>query len=246
MTQHRTGTREEWLAARKALLAREKQLTRRSDELARERQALPWVRIDEPYVFDTNAGPRTLRDLFDGRTQLLVYHFMLGPLTPQGCPGCSFHADHFDGALVHLEHHDVTFVCASRAPLETLNAYKRRMGWKFPWVSSGKTDFNFDFGFYSEEGRRTGKGYNFDTPKRAGHDFHHGEEMMLFSAFALEDGVVYHTYSCFDRGTEAFNPTWQLLDRAPKGRDEQHHPKWPRKHDEYDAPGAETWSGAER
>ena len=246
MSAHKTGTREQWLAARKALLEHEKELTRRSDALARERLELPWVRVDERYTFDTDAGPKTLRELFGGRSQLLVYHFMLGPLTPEGCPGCSFHADHFDGALVHLEHHDVTFLCASRAPLATLQAYKRRMGWKFPWVSSGGSDFNFDFGFYSEEGRRSGKGYNFDTPKRADLDFYQGDEMMAFSGFALEDGVVYHTYSCFDRGTEAFNPTWQLLDRAPKGREEKNHPNWPRKHDEYEQRGAETWDGGQR
>jgi predicted dithiol-disulfide oxidoreductase (DUF899 family) len=242
MTAHKTGTREEWLAARTALLAREKELTRQGDALARERRELPWVRVDKHYTFDTDAGPRSLRQLFDGNSQLLVYHFMLGPLTPNGCPGCSFHADHFDGALVHLDRHDVTFVCASRAPLATLQAYKRRMGWQFPWVSSGATDFNFDFGFYTEEGRRTGRGYNFGTPKRAGLDLRKDEELMAFSCFALEDGVVYHTYSCFDRGTEAFNPTWQLLDRAPKGRDEKSHPNWPRKHDEYGVRGAETWS----
>jgi predicted dithiol-disulfide oxidoreductase (DUF899 family) len=243
MTAHKIGTREEWLAARKALLAREKALTRDGDALARERRELPWVRVEKTYRFDTTHGVKTLRELFDGRSQLLVYHFMLGPLTPKGCPGCSFHADHFDGALAHLEHHDVTFVCASRAPLATLNAYKARMGWKFPWVSSGESgDFNFDFAFYGEEGRRTLRGYNFDTPKRANLDFRTGEEVMAFSCFALEDGVVYHTYSCFDRGTEAFNPTWQLLDRAPKGREEANHPRWPRKHDEYDVQGAETWS----
>jgi predicted dithiol-disulfide oxidoreductase (DUF899 family) len=237
---HKIGSREEWLVARKALLAREKELTRRSDELARERRELPWVRVEKPYVFETDAGPKTLRELFDGRSQLLVYHFMHGPLTPEGCPGCTFHANTFDGAVVHLEHHDVTFLCASRSPLATLNAYKKRMGWKFPWVSSGDSGFNFDFGLYSEEQRRTGRGYNFGTPKRAGLDFLSGEELMAFSAFALEDSVVYHTYSCFDRGTEVLNPVWQFLDRAPKGRDEKNHPDWPHKHDEYGVPGAEV------
>jgi predicted dithiol-disulfide oxidoreductase (DUF899 family) len=236
---HKVGTRAEWLEARKQLLAREKELTRRSDALARERRELPWVRVEKPYVFESNDGPRALHELFAGRSQLLVYHFMLGPLTPNGCPGCSFHADSFDGACVHLAHHDVTFVCASRAPLATLNAYKQRMGWKFPWVSSGDTGFNFDFGFYEESQRRSGRGYNFGTPRRGELDLRNGEELMAFSAFALEDGVVYHTYSCFDRGTDVLNPVWQLLDRAPHGRDDAQHSGWPRRHDEYDRVGAE-------
>jgi predicted dithiol-disulfide oxidoreductase (DUF899 family) len=235
MTQHRIGTREEWLMARKELLAQEKELTRRSDELARQRRALPWVPVDKGYRFETNDGLKTLQELFDGRSQLLVYHFMLGPNTPEGCPGCSFAADHFDGALIHLAHHDVTFVCASRAPLERLNAYKRRMGWRFPWVSSSGTDFNLDFGLFEEHQRRTGTGYNFGSARRAGLDLGNGEELMALSAFALEQGAVYHTYSCFDRGTDVLIGTWQLLDRTPKGRDEGAKPSgWPRRHDEYE------------
>jgi predicted dithiol-disulfide oxidoreductase (DUF899 family) len=231
------GTREEWLAARTALLEREKELTRRSDELARERQALPWVRIDEDYAFETDEGKKTLAELFDGRSQLLVYHFMFGPTVegwPEaGCPGCSFTADSLDDAVVHLPDHDVTFVAVSRAPLERLNAYKRRMGWSFPWVSYGETDFNLDFGVFTEEGRRTGKGFNFGTPKHAEEIDLREEELHGLSAFALEDGVVYHTYSTYDRGTDALNATWQLLDRTPKGRGEDPE-GWPRRRYEYD------------
>jgi predicted dithiol-disulfide oxidoreductase (DUF899 family) len=231
--QHKIGTREEWLAARKELLQREKQLTRESDELARQRQQLPWVPVEEEYLFETNEGTKTLAELFDGRSQLIVYHFMHGPNTPEGCPGCTFAADHFDGAVVHLNHRDVTFLCASRSPLETLNAYKRRMGWSFPWVSSGGTDFNRDFGAFTEEERRTGTGFNFGTPRRADIDIKDDEELMALSAFVLDDGVVYHTYTCYDRGTDVLNPTWQLLDRAPKGRGDDFE-DWPRKRDEYE------------
>jgi len=232
MPEHKTGTREEWLEERKRLLEQEKELTRRSDELARQRQDLPWVRVDKEYVFDTNDGPKTLAELFDGRSQLIVYHFMHGPHTPEGCPGCTFFADHLDGALVHLNHRDVTFLCASRSPLEALNAYKQRMGWDFPWVSSEGTDFNLDFSLFTEEERRTGDGFNFGTPKRAGLNFD-DMELMALSAFVLEDGVVYHTYSTYDRGTDVLNLTWQMLDRAPKGRGEDFS-DWPRKRDEYD------------
>ena len=230
------GTRDEWLAARTALLEQEKELTRRSDELARRRRELPWVRVDKEYTFETEEGPKTLAELFDGRSQLLVYHFMFGPTVegwPEvGCPGCSFTADSLDGAVEHLPHHDVTFVAVSRAPLEQLQAYKRRMGWSFPWVSYGDSDFNLDFAVFTEEGRRTGTGFNFGTPKHAEIDLR-TEELHGLSAFALEDGVVYHTYSTYDRGTDALNATWQLLDRAPRGREDDQHPDWPRRHDEY-------------
>lgn len=224
----RTGTREEWLQARKALLEREKELTRQSDALAQERLALPWVPVENEYVFATNAGPRTLAELFDGCSQLIVYHFMHGPLTPDGCPGCTFHANQFDGAVVHLANHDVTFLCASRSPLETLNAYKQRMGWEFEWVSSGETSFNLDFGLFD------GEGFNFGTPSGADVDIVGSDEMMGLSCFALADGVVHHTYSCYDRGTDVLNLTWQLLDRAPKGRDGGDVVDgWPRRHPEY-------------
>jgi predicted dithiol-disulfide oxidoreductase (DUF899 family) len=231
------GTREEWLAARVELLDEEKELTRRRDALARKRRELPWVRVEKDYTFESNDGTKSLAELFDGRSQLLVYHFMFGPSVdgwPEaGCPGCSYTADSLDGAVVHLPPHDVTFVAVSRAPLERLDAYKHRMGWSFPWVSYGESDFNLDFAVFTEEGRRTGKGFNFGTPKHADEIDLRETELHGLSAFALEDGVAYHTYSTYDRGTDALNATWQLLDRAPKGRDDENHPDWPRLHDEY-------------
>jgi predicted dithiol-disulfide oxidoreductase (DUF899 family) len=233
---HRVGTREEWLAARVALLEEEKELTRRSDELARRRRELPWVRVEKEYTFATDEGAKTLAELFDSRSQLLVYHFMFGPSVEgwpdAGCPGCSYTADSLDGAVEHLPHRGVTFLAVSRAPLERLNAYKRRMEWRFPWVSYGDSDFNLDFAVFTEEGRRTGKGFNFGTAKHA--DINLREtELHGLSAFALEDGVVYHTYSTYDRGTDALNATWQLLDRTPEGRADESHPDWPRRRDEY-------------
>ena len=236
MTEHKVGTRAEWLAARKQLLEREKDLTRRTDELARQRRELPWVRIDKEYSFETNEGTKVLPELFAGRSQLLVYHFMFGPTVQgwpdAGCPGCSYTADSLDGAVVHLPPHDVTFLAVSRAPLDRLNAYKRRMDWDFPWVSYGDSSFNLDFAAFTEEERRTGKGFNFGTPKHADIDLRE-TELHGLSAFALEGGAVYHTYSAYDRGTDVLNATWQLLDRAPKGRDDEAHPDWPRLHDEY-------------
>jgi predicted dithiol-disulfide oxidoreductase (DUF899 family) len=232
VTEHRVGTREEWLAARTKLLEREKELTRRSDELARERRELPWVPVEEPYSFETEEGTKTLAELFDGRSQLLVFHLMFGPEDAEACPGCSFMADHVDGAVVHLNHRDVTFVAVSRAPLEKLSAYKRRMGWSLPWVSAFGTDFNIDFAVFTEEERRTGTGFNFGSPRRADLNVRE-EELHGLSAFALEDGVVYHSYSCYDRGTDVLHGTWQLLDRAPKGRGDDFE-NWPRRHDEYE------------
>jgi predicted dithiol-disulfide oxidoreductase (DUF899 family) len=232
MTEHKVGTREEWLAARIALLEREKELTRRSDELALERQELPWVPVEEPYSFETNEGTKTLAELFQGRSQLLVFHLMFGPEDAEACPGCSFMADHVDGAVVHLNHRDVTFVAVSRAPLEKLNAYKRRMGWRLPWASAFGTDFNVDFAVFTEEERRTGTGFNFGSARRANLNVRE-EELHGLSAFALEDGVVYHSYSCYDRGTDVLHGTWQLLDRAPKGRGDDFE-NWPRRHDEYE------------
>jgi predicted dithiol-disulfide oxidoreductase (DUF899 family) len=230
------GTREEWLAARVELLAEEKELTRRSDELARKRQELPWVPVEKEYTFDTGEGTKTLAQLFDGRDQLLVYHFMFGPTVegwPEaGCPGCSYTADSLDGAVVHLPPRGVTFVAVSSAPLENLHAYKQRMGWIFPWVSQGDGDFNLDFSVFTEEERRAGTGFNFGTPKHAGEIDLRRDELHGLSAFALEDGVVYHTYSTYDRGTDVLNSTWQLLDRTPNGRGEDPE-GWPRRHDEY-------------
>lgn len=231
MPEHKVGTREDWLAARVELLEREKELTRRSDELARQRQELPWVRIEKEYSFETDQGTQTLIELFDGRSQLLVFHFMFGPEDTEGCPGCSFMADHVDGAVAHLNHRDVTFLAASRAPLEKLDAYKRRMGWTLPWVSSFGTDFNLDFAVFTEEQRRSGTGFNFGAPRRADIDIRQ-EELHGLSSFALQEGAVYHTYSCYDRGTDVLHATWQLLDRAPNGRGSDFE-NWPRRHDEY-------------
>jgi predicted dithiol-disulfide oxidoreductase (DUF899 family) len=252
MTQHATGTREEWLAARLELLEAEKELTRRSDELARQRQQLPWVRIDEDYGFETDHGSATLADFFGGRSQLLVYHFMFGPDYTAGCPACSAIADGFNGSVVHLENHDVAMIAVSRAPLEKLQAYKRRMGWSFPWASSFGSDFNYDFdASYTEEQQRQGNvEYNYRSMDvkpvlEAGEEGPVAEfaamvgtdaatytrEAPGMSAFALEDGVVYHTYSAYARGLDALWGMYQWLDRAPKGRNETG--PWFRRHDEY-------------
>jgi predicted dithiol-disulfide oxidoreductase (DUF899 family) len=247
-----TGTREQWLAARLELLEAEKELTRRSDELARRRQELPWVRIDKAYRFETDGGSASLKDLFRGRSQLLVYHFMFGPDYKAGCPSCSAIADGFDGFVVHLDNHDVTLAAVSRAPLAKLQAYKRRMGWTFPWASSLGTDFNFDFNvsFTEEQQRQGGVEYNYRrgshamdaTPAPApvaefaamsGTDAAtYARERPGMSAFALEDGVVYHTYSAYARGVDGLWGMYQWLDRAPKGRNETGI--WWRRHDEYD------------
>jgi predicted dithiol-disulfide oxidoreductase (DUF899 family) len=254
MTEHRVGTRDEWLAARKELLEREKELTRRSDELARQRQELPWVAVEKVYEFETNEGKKTLAELFDGRSQLLVYHFMFGPEYTAGCPTCSSIADGFDGFVVHLNHHDVTMLCVSRAPLEKLQAYKRRMGWQFPWVSSLGSDFNFDFGVsFTEAEQREGAEYNFRTfptmeplleaetgpiaeqAAATGTDpAGYMREAPGMSTFMLSDGVVYHAYSAYARGLDVLMGSYQWLDRAPKGRDEGDPPElWIRRHDEY-------------
>lgn len=230
-TGRRSATRAEWLRARQELLEREKKLTRLSDELARERQALPWVRLEKDYRFDANGTQATLGDLFDGRSQLLIYHFMFGPDWTAGCPSCSMLADHIDGALPHVNERDVTLLCVSRAPLERLNEYKRRMGWRFPWVSSLGSDFNFDFqvSFTAVE-QVGGADYNFAPITRP------PEELPGISAFVLDDGAVYHTYSSCARGGDVLTGTYQLLDRAPKGRDEDDLPwtmSWVRRHDEY-------------
>jgi predicted dithiol-disulfide oxidoreductase (DUF899 family) len=252
---HKVATRDEWLAARRELLEQEKALTRRSDELARKRQELPWVRVEKEYEFETDEGTKTLPELFDGRSQLLVYHFMFGPSYTAGCPTCSAAADTFDGAVVHLNHRDVTFLCASRAPLEKLTAYKRRMGWTFPWVSSLGSDFNFDFGVsFTEQQQREGAEYNYRSIElisileegvessaiaalaaSVGTDLAgYLTELPGVSAFALEDGVVYHTYSAYARGGEFLLGFYPMLDRVPKGRDEGDPPEdWIRRRDEY-------------
>jgi predicted dithiol-disulfide oxidoreductase (DUF899 family) len=260
MTKHMTGTRNEWLAARLELLEAEKELTRRSDELARRRQALPWVRIDKAYRFETE-GNASLADLFRGRSQLLVYHFMFGPDYTAGCPSCSAIADGFAGVVVHLANHDVTLSAVSRAPLAKLQAYKRRMGWTFPWASSLGGDFNYDFqaAFTEAQQREGGIEYNYRreaawtvglTSRALGREAGgegpvaeiaamtgtdvptYTRERPGLSAFALEDGVVYHTYSAYARGLDGLWGMYQWLDRAPKGRNETG--VWWRRHDEYD------------
>lgn len=231
MPEHRVGTREEWLAARLELLEAEKELTRRSDELARQRQELPWVRIEKDYRFETENGPASLPDLFGGRSQLLVYHFMF-----PGCSSCSSLMDGVDGFVVHLENHDVALSCVSNRPIEELTAYKQRMEWSSPWASSLGSDFNFDFGVsFTDEQLANGAEYNFTTfppadPDSLPNDF------PGVSAFALEDGAVYHTYSAYARGGDALWGMFQWLDRAPRGRNENTGGSpWFRLHDEYEA-----------
>jgi predicted dithiol-disulfide oxidoreductase (DUF899 family) len=251
MTKHMTGTREEWLAARIELLKEEKELTRRSDELARRRQELPWVRIDKEYRFETDEGSASLADLFGGRSQLLVYHFMFGPDYTAGCPSCSSIADGFNGIAVHLANHDVTLSAVSRAPLAKLQTYKRRMGWTFPWASSHSGNFNFDFTVsITEQQQREGTvEYNYQRGSHAmdampvtgpvaeiaamtGTDVAtYTRERPGMSAFVLEDGAVYHSYSTYARGLDGLWGMYQWLDRAPKGRNETG--VWWRRHDEY-------------
>ncbi len=259
---HATGTREQWLAARLELLQAEKELTHRSDEVARRRMQLPWVRIDKQYRFDTDEGKASLVDLFRGRSQLLIYHFMFGPDYTAGCPACSAIADGFNGSVVHLANHDVTLAAVSRAPLAKLQAYKRRMGWSFPWASSFGSDFNADFNAYftPQQQREGGIEYNYqrEPPARdtlvgkTARDWQSPDDQGVvsqvaamtgtdvatytrerpgMSAFALEDGVVYHTYSAYARGLDVLWSTYQWLDRAPRGRNETGF--WWRRHDEY-------------
>jgi predicted dithiol-disulfide oxidoreductase (DUF899 family) len=250
--QHQVVSREEWLAARLGLLKEEKELTRRSDELAQRRQELPWVRIDKEYRFETDEGSASLADLFRGRSQLLVYHFMFGPDYTAGCPSCSAIADGFDRSVVHLANHDVTLSAVSRAPLAKLQAYQRRMGWTFPWASSLGSDFNFDFNvWFTEQQQREGDiEYNYRRGAKlqmrgdegpvaqmaaaTGTDVAtYTRERPGMSAFALEDGAVYHTYSTYARGVDPFFGVYHWLDRAPKGRNEPGI--WWHRHDEYDA-----------
>jgi predicted dithiol-disulfide oxidoreductase (DUF899 family) len=236
MTDHTVGSRDEWLDARLELLKAEKDLTRLNDDITRRRRELPWVRIDEDYRFDTEAGEATLSDLFRGRSQLIVYHFMFGPDWTEGCPSCSSIADGFDKTYVHFQNHDVAFTAISRAPLEKLLAYRDRMGWGFPWASSGRSDFNFDLNVsFTEESVAKGASYNFAPldgwmldPANLPYE---GPGM---SAFALEDGSVYHTYSAYSRGVDALWNMWQWLDRAPLGRNEGDM-SWFSRHDQYEA-----------
>ncbi len=233
MQHHQLASKTEWLAARRALLEREKEFTRLRDAINAERQALPWVKLEKDYAFETPAGRRSLSELFDGRSQLMVYHFMFGPDWEAGCPGCSFMADHFDGTLPHLNNHDVTLVTVSRAPLAKIEAYKRRMGWSFPWVSSFGSDFNFDFqvSFTKEELASGQVEYNFtQTPTEQAFD-----ELPGMSAFIRdEQGQVFHTYSSYARGGEELLSTLMILDRAPKGRNESSTLSFVKRHDEYE------------
>jgi predicted dithiol-disulfide oxidoreductase (DUF899 family) len=260
MTKHKTGNRQEWLAARLELLKAEKEHTKKGDELTRRRQELPWVRVDKDYRFDTNEGKASLADLFRGRSQLLVYHFMFGPDYSAGCPACSAIADGFNGIAVHLANHDVMFWAVSRAPLPKLQAYERRMGWTFPWASSFGTDFNPDYSVnFTEKQQREGIDYNYQhekpfpstdsepSPAVPTRTAPSGPELFAqmtgtdvatytrerpgVSAFALEDGAVYHTYSAYARGLDALWSMYQWLDRAPLGRNETD--LWFRRHDEY-------------
>ncbi len=254
MSTHPTATREQWLSARLELLEAEKELTRHSDEVARQRRELPWVSVEKDYRFDTETGPASLPDLFGGRSQLLVYHFMFGPQYTGGCPSCSAIADGFNGSAVHLEHHDVALISVSRAPISALLDYRRRMGWSFPWASSLNSDFSFDFNTaFTEDEQHSGSiDYNYrasDTSwlrkasaegGAAQHAAMCGTDLATYvreqpgmSAFALEDGVVYHTYSAYARGLDGLWGMYQWLDRAPKGRNETG--PWWRRRDEYEA-----------
>ena len=245
MSDHKVGTREEWLAAREQLLAREKEHTRLGDELAQARRDLPWVPLEKEYRFDTDDGEKTLAELFDGRSQLLVYHFMFGPKYEAGCPTCSSMADGVNGALPHLHARDVTFLFVSQAPLEKLQAYERRMGWSIPWVSAEHTDFNFDFGFSrTEEQTREAVAPMLEAgpppileqnARSSGTDaVGYLMEGQGFDAFVRDDGTVYQAYSTQARGSEFLMGYYAILDRAPKGRDEGNgFQVWLRRHDEY-------------
>lgn len=226
-------SREEWLEARRALLVKEKQATHLRDRINAERRALPWVKVDKDYVFDTPQGKKKLADLFDGRSQLIVYHFMFGPEWQAGCPGCSFLVDHIDGALPHLNHHDVSLVAVSRAPLTKIEAYKKRMGWRFPWVSSHGSDFNYDYhvSFSADDLAKDHILYNFTAIQASeGND-----ELPGLSAFYRDEkGDVFHTYSSYARGPEELIGTLMILDRAPKGRNENSTMDFVRRHDEYE------------
>jgi predicted dithiol-disulfide oxidoreductase (DUF899 family) len=257
--QLNVATREQWLKARLELLKEEKELTRRSDELARKRQALPWVPVKKSYHFDTDAGKESLADLFRGRSQLIVYHFMFGPDYDAGCPSCSSIADSFDGCATHLANHDVMFWAVSRGPLEKLQAFKERMGWSFPWASSAHSDFNYDYGVsFTDEQQRTGDiDYNFSASGMTSRENEietsasvtsegtkiagqcgvewstYAQEAPGMSAFVLKDNVIYHTYSTYARGLDVLWSTYQWLDRAPLGRNESGF--WFRHHDDYAA-----------
>jgi len=231
--QHKLVSRDEWIAARKAHLANEKALTKARDKLSAERSALPWVKVEKDYAFDAPSGKKTLGDLFDGRGQLIVYHFMLGPDWGEGCPSCSLLADHFDGAALHLAHRDVALVVVSRAPLPEIEAYKKRMGWVFPWVSSNGNDFNYDFHVSFRPEQAEGEVYyNYEM-----RDFE-SDEMPGLSVFTKDAScAIFHTYSTYARGLDNLIGAYNFLDLVPKGRDEAELPwtmAWVRRHDDYD------------
>lgn len=231
MTEHPVVSREEWLRARQGLLEREKEMTRMRDRLAEERRSMPWVRVEKTYVFDAPDGKKTLADLFDNRSQLILHHFMFHPDWTAGCKTCSFDADHAEGALVHLENHDVSYVHVSRAPLEKIEIYRQRMGWKAMWVSSFNSDFNYDYqASFTPEDLAAGKVfYNFRLQEGI-------EEVPGLSVFFRDDdGAVYHTYSSYARGNEEVLGTYMYLDITPKGRNETEIMDWIRRHDEYPA-----------
>jgi len=233
MQDHNVVSGDEWLQSRKELLAKEKEFTRLRDELSQARRALPWKKVDKKYVFESAAGKQTLADLFDDRSQLIVYHFMYGPDWSEGCPSCSFWADNFNGIDIHLGHRDITMLAVSRAPLKTLDAYKERMGWSFKWVSSLDTDFNFDFdvSFTPDEMEKGEMNYNYENRKFP------SEEAPGISVFYKdEQGDVFHTYSCFSRGLDMLNGAYHYMDLAPKGRDEddlQYSMAWLHRRDQY-------------
>ena len=231
--QHKVVSRDEWIAARKAHLANEKAFTKARDRLSAERRALPWVKVEKNYLFDTPEGKNSLADLFDGRSQLIVYHFMLGPDWGEGCPSCSYLADHFDGAALHLAHRDVSLLAVARAPLPEIAAYKKRMGWRFPWVSSYGNDFNYDFHVSFRREHKEGEVYyNYEMG-----DFE-SDEMPGVSVFIKDaSGAIFHTYSAYARGLDILVGTYNFLDLVPKGRDEAELPwsmAWVRRHDDYD------------
>ncbi|GEP45309.1 DUF899 domain-containing protein [Brevifollis gellanilyticus] len=239
MKPHSVVSQEEWQNAAKALLAKEKEHSRKGDEIARQRRELPWVKITQNYVFESTEGKVSLADLFDGRSQLFVYHFMFGPDWEEGCTGCSFLCDHVDGARQHFEHHDLSFVAVSRGPLEKLQEYRKRMGWKFRWVSSANTDFNYDFNVsFPAERVKDGKiTYNLETID-AGEDTEELPGMSIF--YKDENGEVYHTYSSFGRGGEAILGAYSFIDMTPKGRQENKNGNlmdWVKRHDRYEDDG---------
>lgn len=233
MTTHEVASRDQWIAAYRALLIEEKAWTRERDRLAAKRRALPWVRVEKDYVFQSSSGPVTLAELFDGRSQLIVYHFMFGPDWQQGCVGCSLFCDHVDGARQHFEHNDVSFAAVSRTPVEKLEAYRKRMGWKFRWVSSSGNDFNFDYHVSFPDGsREAGVFYNFEQRPDPGTDELSGRSVF----FKDDDGVIYHTYSNYGRGGEPFLGVYAFLDIVPKGRNETKNGNltdWVHRHDQY-------------